>query len=125
MTIQSSRKQKLKLIERIQLLSQQRPSIRASSRRSDGRLRRRQRRSYRLVRVRFARSVGARVVSRNLRRLEALETATSGERMHCIPWFAGQTPDQALASYENDNGPVGPDDGGLLLVYIRKPLAAA
>ena len=58
-------------------------------------------------------------------RLEALEKGASVDRMHCISWRAGQTQEAALAAYENDNGPVGPDDGGLLLVYIRKPLAAA
>ena len=63
-------------------------------------------------------------ISSMSRRLKALETATLGERMHCVPWFAGQSQEAALASYENDNGPVGPDDGGLLLVYIRKPEAA-
>ena len=64
-------------------------------------------------------------ISSMSRRLKALETATGWERIHCVPWFAGQSQDEALTAYENDNGPVGPDDGGLLLVYIRKPLAAA
>ena len=63
-------------------------------------------------------------MSKNLRRLEALEKGASVERMHCVPWKAGQSQNQALAAYENDNGPVGPDDGELLLVYIRKPEAA-
>ena len=58
-------------------------------------------------------------------RLDALERGSSVERMHCVPWRAEQSQDEALTAYENDNGPVGPDDGGLLLVFIRKPLAAA
>ena len=57
-------------------------------------------------------------------RLEALERGGLVKRMHCVPWRAGQSQDEALVLYENDNRPVGPDDGGLLLVYIRKPEAA-
>ena len=63
-------------------------------------------------------------MSKNLRRLEALEKGASAERMHCIACPDGQTQEVALAAYENDNGPVGPDDGRLLLVFIRKPEAA-
>jgi hypothetical protein len=64
-------------------------------------------------------------MSKNLRRLEALERGTQTERLQVIEVFDHQTQEDALAAYENDNGPVGPDNGSLLLVFIRKPVAAA
>lgn len=59
-------------------------------------------------------------MTRNLRRIEALEQQGSRERLHCIIRFADQTEAEATAAYENNNGPIGPDDGSILRVIINK-----
>lgn len=57
-------------------------------------------------------------------RLEALEKGSSVERMYCIEASDDQTEESAIAAYESQNGPIGPDDGSRLIVFIRKPKAA-
>lgn len=59
-------------------------------------------------------------------RLIALEqrAVTGVRRWHRILQWEGQTEDEAVAAYEEKNGPIGPDDGSILRVIIRKPIPA-
>lgn len=63
------------------------------------------------------------MVARSLaRRMEELERQTCGaKKWHVIIRHADQTEEDAIAAYEADNGPIGPDDGSMLWVIVRKP----
>ena len=53
-------------------------------------------------------------------RIGALEHRASAEQgVVCIRQWSGQTQDQAIAAYEVEHGPLGPDIGGLRVI-IRK-----
>lgn len=57
------------------------------------------------------------------RRLAQLEQSRD-VGMHCILRYSDQTEAEALAAYETVNGPAGDPDGGMMHVYINKPLLA-
>ena len=63
------------------------------------------------------------MVTRSLaRRTEELERQNCGaKKWHVIIRRADQTEEEAVAAYEADHGPIGPDDGSILYVIVRKP----
>lgn len=59
-------------------------------------------------------------------RLAKLETRNSSARgWHIVRRYSDQTEEQAIAVYEASNGPIGPEDGSILLVIINKPFPAS
>ena len=60
-------------------------------------------------------------------RVEALEARTNVSALkhwHRILRYEGQNEAEAVAAYEAEHGPVGPDDGTVLRVIISKPFPA-
>jgi hypothetical protein len=63
-------------------------------------------------------------MNRLSKRLSDLEQANAPASVQVVRRFEGQTEAEALAAYERDNGPIGPDNGRALRVFIHKPFAA-
>lgn len=62
-------------------------------------------------------------MKRRVAELEARSIA-GAKRWHVIRRWSDQTEDDAVAAYEANSGPIGPDDGSILRVIIRKPVPA-